>query len=873
MSISLIILSFLVGARIIPGPAPVGLILAFLSLFVLPGIYITLIRSGSVPLTVEGVCRVFFSGIIYATFIVTLGFLPGTGYAGISTACSAVTVVLILYYHMHIRRNDEKVNQRIRPYFVEDTGLSAREKRAMLAIILVMMILCFVFFDQSGELGISTDAPDHISFIRRSIESGTILPDDSFFREGDGTGFDPRKGLWHPVLSLWAYQADAAPDDLWSMIPSFLAFFALAVFWFYSKELLGTIRLTLLASILFVLFMRGNGIAWLTRIGYSKNLAIVMMWGTTGYLIRYLRLKERRDLILSVFLVVTGIAYHIVFAYLMFGILGSFFIYGVILPAGRRWMRGFRVIVPVLAGVTAAAVIARISMVQGEYNIIHTHRQGLLLLGEKFLTVDPIELMSQMGLVFFFILIASPLVFFIREKKGLPLLAGVLFLVPVLAVINPLTATPLESHLGYLFYRLVYAAPSTGLLALIIYYLCRLIIMGTVSGEKRSWKARTVAARVLSLLLIFLFAALPLRFAISGIMSETEKILLTDPESSLERGDILCELTRELPEGSVVISDPATSYLLSAYTDCFAVVTLGQHGSPCDGEALERISAVRNLFDPALPLSESAAWLMEKDIRYLVVDTGGETMVDFFEAVPAEIVPAFLEKISRYPGLFVRKGERERYILFQLNIRFLDEMKNDVGEVKSEARKECCIFGEGMNRFEKAAEWEGIRFVSLVLEEREVVAGDTVRGIFCWNAGESYKPGLPCSWNLRLDRDYPQGGLYRPWYDKQYRRIVERKKGTFYRYTAGGMIRSGSTMPERWGTGEDSGQRLFFVLPDNIAPGRYDLGLIVRRETYLPNRMIKDYLRNRDSLSGTLIGRIDITGPGDANSGRETKNR
>jgi len=403
ISISILVLSALTGAQILPGPMILGVILAFLSIFVIPGTYLTLILSGPFPMTVESVCRIFFTGIFYATFMVSLGFIPGVGYGEISLGATSIAAVLVLYYHLHLVHDDRIKDKYLIDFFKEKEELSGREKRAMFGIVIVMAVLCFVFFDQCGELGVSTDAPDHISFIGRSISSDTILPSDSFYREGDGTGFDPRKGMWHPVLALWTFQACSTPDYLWSMVPSFFAFFALVTFWFYSKELLGSIRLALLASILFILFMRGNGVSWLTKIAYSKNISIVLLWATTGYIIRYMRLMAKRDLIISSLLVITGILFHLAFGYLMFGLLISLIIYAVILPAGRRWFDGFRIIAPVLTIITVVFFLARVSLVPELYNLIHTHKQGLLFLGDKFLAVDPVELLGKMGLVFFFI--------------------------------------------------------------------------------------------------------------------------------------------------------------------------------------------------------------------------------------------------------------------------------------------------------------------------------------------------------------------------------------------------------------------------------------------------------------------------------------
>ena len=136
--------------------------------------------------------------------------------------------------------------------------------------------------------------------------------------------------------------------------------------------------------------------------------------------------------------------------------------------------------------------------------------------------------------------------------------------------------------------------------------------------------------------------------------------------------------------------------------------------------------------------------------------------------------------------------------------------------------------------------------------------GDTVSGSFCWNISDTLEFGLPCEWTMRIDTEFPKGDFFRPWYDKQYRRIIERRNGSFYRHTVTGRIRSGTISPEKWKIGVDVREDFSFILPEDMAYGEFDVKMIVNRATYLPNRRLSDYLRNNDSLSGPVVGRILI---------------
>ena len=405
ISMSILGLSLLTAFRVIPGLEIVGVALAFLSIFVLPGIYINYLFFGKLTVTVEGLSRVFSSGMIYSILLVSLGFIPGLDYpviavmGAVATAGMAVLVFVRCGYPYPCERRDL--------VGILGTGdeLAPRERKALLFFGSVMFLLLFVFYFGSGETGIATDAPDHLSYIGRSIETGRLFPSDSFFKNGDGGFFDPRKGAWHPVMALWAFMADTSPLILWRMLPSFLAFFYLLAFWVFAREILRSLTLTILASVFLLLLIHGEGLVWLTKAGYSKNMMMAIYWLTTGYLIRYVKGSGKWNLGYAVILSLVGVAIHLVFSLLLGITMVSLFLYSMFPGRGTRWRGRLGLAFPIILMAIVLPLIIRLLISGRDYNEIHTHAQGLLMIGRTFSVVDPVEVLSYSGFSFFFIVI------------------------------------------------------------------------------------------------------------------------------------------------------------------------------------------------------------------------------------------------------------------------------------------------------------------------------------------------------------------------------------------------------------------------------------------------------------------------------------
>jgi len=878
VNVFILLLSLLTALRVLPGPEAAGVSLAFYSLFLLPGYTITRLLTRGRCGILEDICGIFTAGLLFLTLLLALGFVPGVSYRGIAIAGFVSNLLLLTLVSGFGIAGDRR----------RDSAAAAREEKRLsgpvrIVVVVLLFALCFVFFYGSGETGRDSDALDHISYVRRGIDSGKLFPGDSFHREGDGVGFDPRKGIWHPMMALWAFQGDTSVVALWRVLPAFIAFFALASFLFFAVTVTGRPLVAPLVLLMFLLFYRGEGIGWLTKAGFSRNMAQMALWSGAAFIIRYAESGVKRLLYWVFAAAFFGAACHLVFALNMAVTCLALLIFVLFFRYGRSWRK--RAVTAMAVTVAAAAVplALRALFTPRDFNIVHTHRQGMLILSDRFAMVDPAELVARMGPAFFFALLLIP--FFVWSADGgeRRKLTWTLFLLPVLLTVDPLTGGTLEGTFGYLHYRMLYAAPLFCYLGLAVAGLFRIVATGraevgdrsagpsrtgfagsAIGGEKRGVAAR-IGGRILAAGLLVVFVYLPLRLSAPVVRLSVEGILRH--ERTDDRMELAGWLDSVLPDHSIIASDPRTSYVVSAFTDHFVAVTLDQHCSPVDTTVIRRLRETRDLFSPAVPFSKSSPWLLEQGIEYLLVDTAHAGRSDFFGVVPAGGAAAALRKFRECGNALEEIAVFEGFHLFGIDREILAAGGGNACDETAGGEVECPP-GRGMARAPDASS-DGVVLEWIETEASEISAGDTLRGRICWSVDDGIEFGLPFEWTIRLDGDFPRGMFYRHWYGKQYRRLIEQRSGGFYRYTHSERCASGAEQPDQWEPGRGERQDFAFPVTEWLHEGEYVARVSVRRLAYIPNRTIGDYFLNEDSFHGVPFASLRIRGKGESTGGGE----
>jgi hypothetical protein len=870
----ILLLSLLTALGVLPGPDMAGMALAFFALFLLPGFMITRLFSYPGSGILEDICRIFLGGLFFLTLVLMLGFLPGMSYRGIAVAGYVVNMAMLLLF---VWRGGRAERERIAGSISMRDAMDKRSSSLRISAVLLLFVVCFVLLYGSGETRWDSDALDHLSYVRRSLDSGMLFPNDSFYRNGDGAGFDPRKGIWHPMLALWAYQGETSPEMIWRMTPSFIAFFALALFLLFALTVTGRSLLAPVLLLLLFLFYRGEGIVWLLKAGFSRNVAQFVLWGCLAFLIRYAE-TGRRDLLFWIFAAsFVGTACHLVFALNMAVTCLALLVFILLSRYGRSWLGRSLTAIAVAAAAAVLPVTLRSAFTPQQFNLIHTHRQGMLILTEKLALVDPVELLARLGPGFFFALLLIPFFVWAADGGERRTLTWTLFLVPVLIVLNPLTGGMLERKLGYLHYRMLYAAPLLCYLGLTIAGLVRIVFGGTQEWKKegagmisarRTRRGRGsgrsgalhLGSRLLAAGLLALFLFFPLRYSLPGAGRSLERIIGGESDYGDARTRLAERLDASIPEHSVIASDPRTSYIVSAFTDHYVTVILDQHCSPVDSAALRRLRETRDLFSAAVPLAKSGKWLLEEGVDYLLVDTGYRGTVDFFATVPAGGAEVAYEKFARCEGILEETLSVDGFHLFRLD---RDALASGIipSHCDSTGGAPACAI-DGGEKTSPVAASDGIVLESVVAEQDAIAPGDTLRGRFCWSSDRDIEFGLPYQWTIRMDRDFPKGAFYRDWYGKQYRRRMEREADTFYRFTYSNRIASGGEQPDQWGRGRLVRQDFAVPVTEWLGEGEYEISVSLRRLSYLPNRTLADYFLNEDSFHGVPFGFIEVVRDG-----------
>lgn len=859
-----VILSLLAGFGAIGGPVIVRVALAFCALFIIPGFSLSTLAFRSRASIPEAACRIFAMGLVFASIVVCAGFLPGVSYRAISILASILAVALAFFARVprtHAGDDPDSHDSEGHAHPIHRSrGHAALAGGALLAV-------CVAVFAGSGDMGWSTDSLDHVSFVGRSVESGVLFPRDSYYRDGDGVSADPRKGLWHPVLSLWTYQAHAPADRVWRDAPAFLSFFALCAFLFYAIGICGSMRCATLSLAFFLLFYGGEGIGWLTKVAFSKNIAQIVLWIDLAFLFAYYRTGKRAYLLSSFFLACAGTAFHVAFAMLLGVSLAGVFFYVTLVRSGSSWRGAFWRSMPLqLAGIAVPLAI-RAPGAFAPSNAIHTHMQGMLVFSRNLAIVDPAELVMRYGLVFFFALLAAPFFPLIAERVERRALAFILFMVPVIIVLDPLIASILERRIGYLHYRILDAAPIMVMLALVVGGLAELFLKGGTAPRGEAKRAlpllsgRGAANRLIAAAFLAMFIAFPLRIAVprfaEWVRALAEKPSAIPPSYAF----LIAALEEKIPDRSVIASDPVTSYVLSAHTDHFVTSILDQHCSPADTSAIGRLREARDLMSPAIPLSASRAWLDRTGADYVLVNANLPERADFFDSFRPEDASETREKFLACPSFCTSVLDMDGFYLFRLRRDSVGAFSEEGCAVARMGAVPCPASGEssrdGEIDVEAATEvGEGISLVNLTVDNYLVRSGDTLTGHVCWKATRKESFGLPLDVIIRVDAAFPRGAFYRDWFGKQYRRIVERRGGGYYRFTWRTRLMSGPAYPDMWEEGRAVRQDFSLPLPASIVPGPFEVRVKVIRAPYLENRSVADYLSNDDSLQGVPVGMI-----------------
>jgi hypothetical protein len=455
---------------------------------------------------------------------------------------------------------------------------------------------------------------------------------------------------------------------------------------------------------------------------------------------------------------------------------------------------------------------------------------GVMMIGERMFTMDPLLVLRFGGGLG---LLAAPLFLLAtraRWRRDTGIWLGLAAALPVWTVaMNPLLQPLVFTQVGYLSERL-------GELAWIP-ALAFLPFFARASDGRPRFSSPSLLAGAAALAMLL---GLP-----HALRAGTSSPYPSD--LSLES---LRDLDLELAQLEIdrVASDPGLSYLLRGVGGGYALIQPAEHCSPLDRGVEARLAAYRRLLSPRYPISALAEGLSRMGANGLIVDEAVENRYRFATHgfVPSnERQEALIRRLSEAgvePDL--RSGSFLIYSMPTLRAA------TAVGETRPESSPSCettlvdpLVGGD-------------FTVIGLDLAAEAVTRGDELKLRICYVEG-----GDPAAWDtvrLRLEGPMPHIPGWASGFSKIYRKIIVERSG-----------RSRARFRDAWvpldgywlGAAEEGpivGEWRSIAIPEDIAPGEYDLQLSVHNEAWRPVRRIADFLRDEDSWSAPAVAVVRI---------------
>jgi hypothetical protein len=745
--------------------------------------------------------------------------------------------------------------------------------RGVIAGLLVTLAVVLFFSSTAGPMyQVSKDTLDHIGYLEEIRATGQVFPSTAFYRDDGRLGLDPRKSLYHPLLATAAEVGRVSADTLWRTLPGMYSLFLLLCVHLLGTALTGRPVLGL-ATVIAYVFLQGGG-PWgeyFREIAYPNQLARSFFFLIVPPLVAVLRGRRGADRFLVLMVAFLLPAVHVYFL-IQLGVLMLGFVPWIFLRPSERSARLRR-----YAGLGAALVVVSLPFAAVLFSIyapgnpIHRYVEGVAFLGRGRWVMDPAVFAARLGPAGLLAIPASLLLLRRAASSWEAYYLVATCWIPPLVILNPLLLPALQGVLGYLPYRLVWLVPTAFLYPFL-------------------WKAFPPAIPARGRLLRTVGWGLALMVAVYAAARSARD--LTHRAGSLEREPrnthrawkgLLDFLDDEVPGPAVVLSDPATSYSIPAYTPHYVVCTLDQHSPPNDTLALDRILLARTFFSPMSTHREARRALIESGADYVAVNlrepgTGFSNYWSLTSEQAADLAgrleafPMLYERIYRDPATSLfrvlegppawreewewkRSGLLDRTVMSPEEIPFSavrDDVAFEVGRT----------FGDRWSGRERKAPEADVILAAHRIEPAGVDEAGRMRlRVTTWWTLEN-EPPPPGKFVVyyRFDTEFPRGPLFHPAYGKLYRKLQEKRTGELYRFRSDHLLTEGLLPPDLWSPGTVVRDDHVLKVPGAAHDGEYRVSILLEKEAHAPNYLWSDFLRNDDRLEGPEVDRISLGG-------------
>lgn len=712
------------------------------------------------------------------------------------------------------------------------------ERRAMAILAAFLVVVAVTVWIAGPPTHIQADTIDHAAYVNEVARTGQAFPHTAFYKDPGANGADLRKGLLHALMGVFERHLGASAIAIFAFLAGAqLVILSLAVYAATRRMAGGSRAVAIASGALFVLCVDGGVGSKVVRMGFYPNhfgLAPLVMFiaAATGYLVR----PSRRALVLCGVFAFTAAAVHVQFVVFTAAAAAVMVVWKACSPCERWGEHLRRALSASLVGGAAILPYVVYRVATGyQTNPLHTEVQGAMFVGGGLFVVDPVRVADWMGWLGLGAFAGAVALW--RHRRGASVVGYPIaaLLTVLLVILNPLVLPVAFRALSYVVTRLGMIAPT--------YMTGGVLLAGALGldrrfagGGQRWWRRVAV---VLTAVAVLSGAARVVenRHVITGNSAAEARVSLQRWEHDIRA------VTAGLPDGSVIASDPVTSYFVSAVTPYYVLCTLDQHAPPNDRLAGARMAAARDIFSPYTSPVEKTRVMAEWGVDYVLVneDIPRGLVLNYWTLGP-DLARRARRTFRDLDGAFVRVATSGSLTLFRRTHLRVRQVGTEVPVVHAAPA--------GARRIDKPS--GEATLVAARLGATQVGRGDRLHVDLYWSR---HAPAPAGTYVVALRFDHT--GHLAP-FGKVGRKIKERLDGVLYRYRTNHIIQRGFYGPDAWPSDAVVIDSTTVRIPTTLAPGEYSVQARLMREAPAPNTDLGSYFFDRDIYSGVEIGRLEI---------------
>lgn len=722
---------------------------------------------------------------------------------------------------------------------------SGAEKTALAAFALLLAVIFALVLRSGPPVVFTADTLDHVAYVSEIAETQEPFPTTAYYKDPGENGADLRKGLLHVFYGFSSAYLRLDSLTVITWMNALLAVLLLLSVYAAGVTLFASRAVGILSSLVFLVALDGGLMGSAIRQSfYTHRFGIAFLLAVLAHGLAYLDTGKRRELVPVAVFSFAAIATHIFFGVLIAVAGITIAVWKCCFPqnrAGEHLSRVFGLGLAAFAGLAPYGIFRYLTAWPGP-NDLHKGVQGVVLITKSLYIADPIQEFGWFGFVGVLSFLS---VFVLWKHRGKSAGLGYVyasFFTWALVLLNPLLLPPVRSVLTYLIARLNFLCP--------FYFAAAWFLVAFFSRRHRD-----IRRNAFGQILVAAFAAALVYNILPVIRGNTFSRTPLEAQrrtSYLAWKDALDAIDKTLPEGSVIASDPLTSYSLTAFTPYRTLCTFDQHAPPNDARLGERIQAARDILSPYVPIERTTALLAEHGATHVIVNGRFPANVRIeYWSMATELFPEITGKFERHPEAFERISDVQGFAVYAWNgtkaaadssfsrpyiVGALpdDQSWSRVGKLAGEAVLEGTMFSEG-----------------------PIAPGGTMDIAFAWSGRGDYD-FRNYAVAVRFDYvnpDLPLGGKPFP---KVARKFKEKATGRLYRFSDFHKVRNGFLSPDSWPPGEIVLDETRVHIPETAAPGQYTVSVKLMTLQHQPTYHARDLFFDDDVYAGIPVGRVTI---------------